>query len=78
MNASIDDKLDTLLVSTTQLAERQGAMLTRMDKVESSAAKMESFVDKCNLGRRVLLWALSVLGSGVALLLAAYNTLLKP
>lgn len=74
---SVNTKLDNLLVHTTKLGERQDDMLRRMDKVEASAQKMESFVDKCTLGRRVLLWALSGVGTIVALGLAAYTAFNK-
>lgn len=69
------EKLDALLVSTTKLAERQDQILKRMDKFEESAGRMDEFIVKCSLGRRVTLWLLSGLGTVAALAIAFWNAL---
>ena len=75
--SSVDDKLDNLLVHTAKLGERQDAMLRRMDTVEKKTDKMEKFVDNCGLGRKVVLWLLSGIGTILGLALAAYAAWLK-
>lgn len=91
MSDSIDDKLDSLLIKTTQLATTQAAIVTRMTeielkrdkreaksdekmaKIEFRTDKFETFIDNCSLGRRVIIWLVSAIGSVVALALAAYT-----
>lgn len=70
-------KIDSLLVHTTKLGERQDAMLKRMGDVEKKAEKMEKFIDNCTMGRRVILWLLSGVGTIAGLVIAAYAAWLK-